>query len=222
MTDEEGKFAFDGLDPELLFELLAYREGFVPAYSSRFLDPQDGAVELELEPHDLDTRDPERVLRGRVLDTHGNPVLRATIHPVGLKRGQSQQYGELDGVDDLALGDENGEFALGVSEPGEELLISVQSSGYAPRTAYWLRAGRDAHEIVLSRGVTVRGVVVKDRAPLSGVELGLVQDDRRGEHFTGEHTVGTDAGGRFTFVNVPPGDETTLDPSNGCLPVTNS
>lgn len=39
------------------------------------------------------------------------------------------------------------------------------------------------------------------------VELGIVQEDRNSEGFLGERTVGTNADGRFTFVNVPP-DET--------------
>jgi hypothetical protein len=206
VTDEQGKFALEDLDPELLFELLVYHDGFVPLYSRRYLDPDHGEVELTLTPHDLATREPERVLRGIVLDAHRRPIPRATIHPVGRKRGNGQQYGGLDGVDDLALSDENGEFALGVSAPGEELLLSIESPGYAPRTAYWLRAGPDPHEIAMQVGVTVRGVVTKDGQPLRGIELGLAQDDRSGEHFTGEHTVGTDAEGRFTFVNVPPDD----------------
>lgn len=206
MTDEEGKFALEDLDPELLFELLVYQDGFVPLYSGRYLDPDHGAVELTLKAHDLATREPERVLRGIVLDAHERPIPRATIHPVGRKRATGQQYGGLDGVDDLALSNAEGEFALGVSMPGEELLISVESPGYAPRTAYWLRAGSEPHEIVMKVGVTVRGVVTKDGQPLRGAELGLAQDDRSGEHFTGEHTVGTDAEGRFTFVNVPPDD----------------
>lgn len=206
MTDEEGKFALEDLDPELLFELLVYQDGFVPLYSGRTLDPDHGAVTLTLKPHDLATRDPERVLRGVVLDTHQRPIPRATIHPSGRKNSRGQQYGGLDGVDDLALSNEEGEFALGVSMPGEELLISIESPGYAPRTAYWLRAGPEPHEIVMQVGVTVRGVVTKDGQPLRGAEVGLAQDDRSGEHFTGEHTVGTDAEGRFTLVNVPPDD----------------
>lgn len=204
MTGAEGEFVLDGLDPELLFQLLVYQEGFVPQYSERHFDPRHEPVALELVPHDLDTRAPERVLRGTILDARGLPVARATISPSGRKTERGQQFGGLDGVDELALSDERGEFELGVSTPGEELLVSIEAQGYAPRIASWLRAGADAHEIRIVRGATVTGTVTQDGKPLPGAELGLVQVDRNNEVFTGERTVGTDAAGRFTFVNVPP------------------
>ena len=210
MTGAEGKFVLEGLDPELYFRLLVYQQGYVPTYTDGAVDPREGPVTVELERHDLAERDPELVLRGTVVDPHGDPVPHAVITPSGRKLGKSLQYGALDGVDELALSDERGEFELGVSAPKEELLVSVSARGFASRTAYWLAAGAEPHTLALSRGVTVTGVVKKGDEPLSGVEIGMAQVERTGEHFLGERTIGTGADGRFTFVNVAPNDEWTL------------
>jgi hypothetical protein len=206
VTDGEGKFALEALDPELRFKLLVYHEGYVPTFSEDYCDPREGPVKLALARHDLDQRDPERVLHGRIVDAHGDPVARAIVSPVGRKTARGQQYGGLDDVDALALSNAHGEFELGVGEPKEELMVSIEAAAFAPRMAPWLKSGDEENTVTLTRGVTVTGIVEKDGHGLAGVELGIVQVDRDTAKFTGERTVGTDERGRFTFVNVGPNE----------------
>lgn len=210
MTGAEGEFAFEGLDPELFFQLLVYRQGYVPTYTEGYVDPLVAKVTVTLAPNDLEQREPELVLRGKVVDVHGDPVARAVVSPLGRRLGKRTQYGGLDGVDELALTDEQGDFALGVSAPGEELLVQLSARGFATRFAPWLRAGAEPQSVALGRGVTVTGLLKKGDEPVAGVELGLAQVDRNAEHFLGERTIGTGADGRFTFVNVVPDDEWTV------------
>lgn len=214
MTDAEGKFVLEGLDPELFFRLLVYEQGYVPTYTDGAVDPLAGAVTVQLARHDLGEREPDLVLRGTVVDAHGDPVPRAVLSPRGRKLGKMTQWGGMDGIDELALCDERGEFELGVSAPKEELMLEVSARGFASRMFPWLAAGPEPHALALGRGVTVTGLVKKGAEPLAGVELGIAQVDRGGEHFLGDRTIGTGADGRFTFVNVAPKDAWTL---YGCM-----
>jgi hypothetical protein len=214
VTGAEGKFVLEGPDPELYFRLLVYERGYVPTLTDGAVDPRAGAVTLRLARHDLAERDPELVLRGTVVDAQGDPVLHAVLTPQGRKLGKMTQYGDLDGVDELALSDERGEFELGVSAAKEELPVLVSARGFASRMSPWIAAGPEPHTLALGRGVTVTGLVKKGDRPLAGVELGIAQVDRGGEAFVGERTIGTGADGRFTFVNVAPNDAWTL---YGCM-----
>jgi hypothetical protein len=56
----------------------------------------------------------------------------------------------------------------------------------------------------LGTGATVTGRLLKDGKPLAGVSVGLVQEDRGVERFTGALSIGTDADGKFAFSNVAP------------------
>jgi hypothetical protein len=179
--------------------------GHVPTYSDEPVDPRLGEFELTLEASDLAERDPELVLRGRVVDSRGDPVARAVLEPFARRIGEhGKMFGALEGVDPLAVTDAQGEFALGVSEPGEVLLLRVEARALAPRMSPWLAAGADAPAIALTRGATVTGQVLEDGKPLAGVALGLMQQDRDAESWLGERTIATDPSGRFTLVNVPP------------------
>ena len=203
MTGAGGKFALEELDPELLFRLLVYAPGYLPTFSDGYFDPRSGQVELGLEARDLDELPPERVLRGRVVDAHGDPVAHALLEPRGKKLDQGMVVGGIPDVDTLAISDEHGEFALACSEPGETLLLLVSARAFASRMSPWIVAGGEVDTIALDRGVTLTGVVQKNGQPLGGVELGIQQQNTSAEVDLGARTVGTTSAGRFTFVNVP-------------------
>ena len=206
MTGTEGKFALEALDPALLFRLLVYAPGHVPRFSDDYVDPQLGEAKLDLEARDLDRLPPERVLRGRVVDAHGDPIAHAVLEPKGKKMGRGGRFGALRDVDTLSMSDEKGEFALACSKPDETLLLFVSARAFAAQMTPWITAGGERETITLDRGVTVTGVVQKDGQPLGGVELGFKQQDPAAETYVGDRTVGTTSDGRFTFVNVPAND----------------
>lgn len=122
------------LDPNLKFRLLVVANGFLPTYTPKPIVPEERLVEVALKPHDLDRRAPSRVLLGRVVNEDGDPVARAVIEPFGFRRGQSGQFGGLDeeGIDPLAVSDNDGHFRLGVGRDGDALYLRIKAPFLAP------------------------------------------------------------------------------------------
>lgn len=203
ITNGQGKFALMQLDPDLVFRLLVVAEGYVPTYSAKSVDPKKGAITLALKVHDLDRRDPELVLRGRVLDDKGRPVVRARIEPFGFQKGSSGQYGGLKGFDALAVSDARGDFRLGVPEKGLTLCLEIKAADLAPRIFPSVPVRSEVHELRLDPGVTVSGQVVKDGKPLASVSVGLAGADRSAGKFVGHFEISTNERGEFTFLHVP-------------------
>jgi hypothetical protein len=57
----------------------------------------------------------------------------------------------------------------------------------------------------MTEGAMLSGRVVRDGKPLPNVSVALTASDRSPMTSAGHFTVGTDADGRFLFVNLPPG-----------------
>jgi hypothetical protein len=209
VTDSEGRYALEDLDPELLFRLLAVAECHVPALSPKPVDPNAGPADFKLTPHDLDKRDPALVLRGRVLDESGEPVPAAVVEPFGFSKGNTTQYGGLRDFDPLGVTNSKGEFRLRVPEPGLGLYVRVSAPLFAPRSFAGLPTGPNSNELRLCAGVTVTGRLLKEGKPLVGVGVGVCQKDRGAATFVGEFQSATDDKGVFRITNVPP-DEVYL------------
>jgi hypothetical protein len=177
--------------------------GCEPAFVSK-VDPRAGPIEAKLV-----TRDPSRVdarigLHGRVVDPMGKPVVGATVTPVGYHHGDTMTFGLMSGTDPLSITDERGRFAIATGVSGATWFLRVTARGLAPRALRDVAPGREA-TIALSGGATVTGKVMNGGKPVPGVAVGLVQADRRAEGYVGRDEIGTDDEGRFTFVNVAPG-----------------
>ena len=81
-TDAAGSFALRDLAPDLWFTLLAVDDGYVPRISAK-VDPEKSAgVRLVLASR-VHAPGAGSVLRGRVTDTSGSPVVEAVVRPVG-------------------------------------------------------------------------------------------------------------------------------------------
>jgi hypothetical protein len=184
-------------------------EGYTPTLSAKLIDPKAGPATLTVKRHDLDTRDPALVFRGRVLDEQGRPIADAVVEPFGFGKGDSAQFGGLKGFDPLALTDARGEFRLGVPEKGLALYVQVSAKYLARRNFAKLAVGRP-HDLTVVAGVTVTGRLTKDGKPLPGAAVGLVQTNRNVESFVGEYQAATDAKGVFRIPNVPPEDAIVL------------
>jgi hypothetical protein len=115
---------------------------------------------------------------------------------------QANCGGACEGVDPLAVTDEDGKFLIATTKRFDWMTVAAEARLFAKRKFFKLPNGK-AHDLKLTEGATVSGRVLKDGMPLKNVELGLVSVDR-GENFTGEFVIGTDAEGRFQFLNVPP------------------
>jgi hypothetical protein len=200
LTDAAGAFEISDLDAALIFRILAVAEGCEPQFVAG-VDPAQGPVRIALAPRRA-AADSECALRGRVLGADGEPVVGATISPLGMKVGDQHQWGGLDAVDPLAVSDGKGEFTIHSREPADAFDVRVDARGLAIRVWSLLETGSKEHELALARGATVTGRLMKDGRPVPAVAVGLVQTSRRPALFVGDYVIGTDEGGHFEFTNV--------------------
>ena len=187
--------------PELLFNLLAVAPGYEPMFLSA-VDPKVGEPRFELAEQP-DPGDWSGVLRGRVVDDEGQPVLGATVRAATETLGNSTRYGHLEGLDALAVTDADGRFALFGAAAEATYRLEARARARAFRSFDGIAPGTQA-KLELGPGATVRGRLLRNGSPVSGTAMGLVQADRVSPGFAGEFTIATDAEGRFAFLNVIP------------------
>lgn len=204
-TDAQGDFKIESLDGQLIFRILVVAKGCAPKFVAK-VDPAEGPVYVTLRQVDLDDVTPDRSLHGRVLDSSGKPVVGAVVESQGVRRKNDvgTMWGQLPGVDPLAVSDEKGEFLLTSREPFVSLDVRVEAQSFANKQFANLTSGTAQHRLTLTEGVTLKGRVLWQRKPLAGVSVGVVSVDRRMENFTGNFDIGTDNDGRFAFMNLPP------------------
>ncbi|HEY2837753.1 MAG TPA: M56 family metallopeptidase [Pirellulales bacterium] len=206
MTDKSGRFAIGSLDSTLVFRLLVIAEGYRPQFITK-VDPllvENLAAKLVARTM---PDDPARVVRGVVFDPAGKPAVGAVVEPFGCRAGSKRWWGSMPGVDPLALTDHDGKFTLVCDEPVFGLDLRVEASGAARRNFELVRADGEAHRLALETGSTVEGRIVRDGRGVPGVAVGVVQADRGTGSFVGTYQIGTDADGRFSFANLPAGEE---------------
>jgi hypothetical protein len=215
-TDADGQFTFTGLDPTLVFRLVATAKGHRSRVSDR-IDPLTDRAQIALEPLPTDLT-PDRVVRGRVVDAAGKPIVGAQIEPFGCQTANRRWWGSLPGVDSVSITNEKGEFIITAAEPAEAFDLEVRSPRHAAKR-FGLRETGTEHELAVEDGVIVRGRLLRDGKPLAGVSVGLVQCDRSSDNFLGEYQIGTREDGSFELPFVPPNDDfyiyTTMESMKG-------
>lgn len=200
-TAVDGSFTIEGLDPELLFTLLAVAPGYAPGFA-RAVDPLASPVAFALEPRpEVEGRDD--VLLGRVVDEDGRPVLGAQVSATAVVRGETATVGRIEGLDSLAVTDSEGQFALIGAEP--DALYHLVASARALATSFRedVPTGKPI-DFELREGSEITGRVIRAGEPVAGAVVGLMQEDRGHERWVGARTISTDAEGRFTFLTVQP------------------
>jgi hypothetical protein len=127
-TGADGRFQIAGLNSTLVFQLLVVAEGHRPQILKK-VDPQKGAtLEVKLTVRPI-PKDPNRVVRGQVIDPEGRPAVGALVEPFGCETAEKRWWGQMDGVDPLAVTDERGEFVLVCDDPVKGLDLKVESPG---------------------------------------------------------------------------------------------
>ncbi|RPJ73702.1 MAG: carboxypeptidase regulatory-like domain-containing protein, partial [Acidobacteria bacterium] len=81
-TGGNGAFEIAGVDPSLLFRVGVAADGYVASFQED-VDPTAGPISVSLTPEPALPTNPRRVLRGRVVEPHGSPVVGALIEPIG-------------------------------------------------------------------------------------------------------------------------------------------
>jgi hypothetical protein len=208
-TDNSGDFTIHGLASDLWFTLLVVQDGYNPVISEKLDPDKTREWETKLVRRPALSADAS-VARGRVTDSAGNPVHDAIVKPIGLNFGQGSTYGNIDGLDPLAVTNAKGEFQISYLGSSPAMLVEIEGRGYAPKFVK-LPTGQSRTAVVVSEGATIRGILTANGKPVGNSEVGLFPKNRGmfaadlviiGDPYE-EERVGTAADGSFLISNVP-------------------
>jgi len=208
LTDAAGTYTFKNLDPDLWFELVVVRDGYVPTFIKK-VDPSNGSATtavLRVRP----SADPLNMARGRVIDPNGNPMRDVIVQTKGVLTTRGTIIGKPEGLDPLAVTNDKGEFETAYVELASKMLFFVEARTMAPQFVV-LPTGRERHTVQLSEGAVIRGRLVADGKGVGNAEIGLIPRGRGGWgpdfKMSGfpfeEMKIGTQEDGSFAITNVP-------------------
>ena len=216
LTDRTGSFTIKSLDPDLWFELLVIRDGYTATFVKK-VDPSLGPAETAALAPRAPVDDPSRVVRGRVVDPHGQPLRAAVVEPEGVAtvlegRGPASIYGTVEGLEPVAVTNPKGEFELAYSQKATGMVLLVEARGMATKLIA-VPTGTERETITVSDGAVIRGRLVNHGKPVAGAELGLIARNRGGYGGNlkiygnpfAEIRIGTQDDGTFVIPNVPVG-----------------
>jgi len=210
VTDAEGSFEIAGLSPDLWFELLAARDGYIAEFVKK-VDPAKNAnvtIALAMKPTLTDF---SGVVRGRVVDPDGSPIHDAVVQPFAVVTEKNENiFGAPPGLEPIAVTDAKGEFSISYAKPAPKMLLSIEARGMAPKFAT-METGPERHTVTLYDGAAITGRLVANGKGVGNAEIGLIAKNRGyfDSDLTGfghpyqEVRIGTNPDGSFTITNVP-------------------
>jgi len=208
-TDAQGVFTIGGLNPDLLFKLLVVKDGYSASFVDK-VDPEKGPAETaSLKPR-LPIEDASQVVRGRVVDAHGEPVKDAVVEQQGITYqgpggGLGRRFGPIDWIDQVAATNEKGEFEMAYSKPAVAMILNVSPRGMALKL-FTEPTGPDRKTMTVTEGATVRGrLVAPGGKPVVNAEVGLSAHSRMSGTTFPEVRIGTREDGTFAITNIPAG-----------------
>ena len=206
MTDVAGSYAIGGLDPELVFTLVAAKDGYLAAFISK-VDPAAGpSPTANLKPVPA-VSDPAQVVRAKIVDTRGNPVANAVIQPelveYKMANGQIMLSTPIAWINEITVTNEQGEFEVTSDKPAIEMTLRVSAPAMAPKH-FNAPTGSERQTTVVTEGATVRGRLIYDGKGVADAEVGLVPTDSTMGRWYPEVRIGTAKDGSFAIANVPP------------------
>src|SRR5690606_22190540 len=214
--DADGMFVLPKLDPQLLFRILVAADGYEPTFATK-VDPKAGPLDVSIKPRPAATQNDAHLIRGRVVDDLGKPVVGAVLNPNMIRRGTRRHFG-LDLLDPVAVTNEQGEFLVASRGPFDGATFHVEARGFAKEITNELSPGEKNARIELSTGCIVTGRLLRDGEPVVGAEVGIVQESRNSESFLGTWRIGTDEDGIFLFDNVSPNEKYVLHAITESIP----
>lgn len=207
-TDEQGIFVIEDLDPELLFRVYALFPGR-SSHLTGLIDPATSKAEIKLPL--IPTLLPgNQVLKGKVVDDKGKPLVGAVVSPWGAKIGETFHYGALDYLDEGTVTDTEGKFTVVSKKPLVAIDVRVSAGGFATSPSNPFVLDDQDHVIQMQRGANVSGRFLYQGKPLPGRAVGIVQKERGAMSFLGETTQATDANGAFHFSDLKSDEEYVL------------
>lgn len=205
-TDAKGEFVIPSLDPAILFRIGAMAERYQASFQPD-VDPAARPVTIRLSRSPAAPDDPRRVLRARIVDGSGAPVLGALVEPVGYRIDHpvgswDSGFGSI-GVTPVITG-ATGRLSLALPREVDSLFLAVEARGQAPKVFGRVPTGAQENALRLGIGRSIKGRFVQDGRPVSGAVIGTAQVSRDAETSVGDQTAETDANGRFLLFNLPP------------------
>lgn len=207
VTGPEGNYKISGLDPELVFTLVAVKDGYLAAYIPN-VDPAAGpAPDAHLMPQPA-IKDVSQIVRGRVVDTQGKPQRDAVIQPdIATYKGPGGQVNfsaPIEWINEVTVTNDKGEFEVAFSKPAMEMTLRVTARGMAPKH-FTVPTGGERKTTIVTEGAIIRGRLVYNGKPVAAAEVGLIPHDAGVGRWYPEVRIGTAEDGTFTITNVPPG-----------------
>ncbi|HSI86332.1 MAG TPA: hypothetical protein VK970_21270 [Candidatus Methylacidiphilales bacterium] len=223
-TDASGGFVILDVNPKFTFGLLIAKQGCQPL-SVPTADPKSNPTDrvYTLQSRPVKEEPGKIIVRGRVQGTDGLPLMGASAMPCAfVNKDNSESLFPVKG-DNLALTDEQGEFALVLDEVPNKVALRVQISAPNLQTKFATirlepQAGTRAPgdppplpasltDIHMSRGAILHGRLMREGQPLAGIKIGLVQVSRDPRTFTGQLIAVTNKDGHFGFAQLKPNTE---------------
>jgi hypothetical protein len=156
-------------------------------------------------PSAAESKTPTRLARARVLTPDGQPIEDARIEPycdvkevdwVNTQWTFGSRHHEPTSTD--------GDGFFEYRQPYcDRVGVRVIAPGYA-RKLVGVPYGNDRVDIMLGKGMTVTGRLLKDGRPVAGIEVAIAQVNRSSETYLDEIIATTDRDGRFILRDVAP------------------
>ena len=205
-TTDQGSFEIRGLDQDLRFRLLVVRDGYTPTFIEK-VDPSEGPVSTNLPAYERPSN-PLQIVKGKVVDPKGRPIVGAVIEPDGVsyrdESGRlSSHWGAVKGLDPVAVSNAEGEFVVAYVKPAESMTLMVEARGMAAKRFEKISTGGNTHTLKMSRGATIRGRLMHRGKPVPDAQMGIVSVGRAMDQYHKEQRIGTMQNGMFSFSNVP-------------------
>ena len=134
VTDQTGSFTIKSLAPDLWFELLVVRDGYIPTFIKR-VDPSRGPAKQQLSRDERMVDDPSRIVRGRVVERSGQPVRAAVVQAQGVYTAPANglMYGTIEGLEPVAVTNPEGEFEIAYNKQAKGMLLRVEARAMASK-----------------------------------------------------------------------------------------
>lgn len=201
-SDDEGRFAVDGLARDLPVALEASRDGYLPAETAAH--PGPGAETGTRQEPFLVVLQPAGLVEGRVEDAAGSPIEEAEVSARPLAGITTHPL--------RAFTDADGRFRLTQVPEGTVEVVASQPGRPAARETVEIAAGAPSPPLVLvlEQGVPFTGRVVDAQGePLPGTHITLIGAElTAGAALLDDSTPRTTAGdgGRFEIEGIAPGN----------------
>jgi hypothetical protein len=207
VTDGKGEFKLPDVNAGLLFHLLFVAKDYEAKEKDK-VDALQSPISFALWKRAALALN-QKLINARVYASNGKPAAGAYLEIEGAETGSFTTWGgQKKYIQSIGVTDDRGIMTLVASADLKNGLGILQAPGHAKQ---WVKVTPGKDQIFLLReGVIVRGQVLKEGQPVSGLRMAFSGADRTAGEFMQGWEVSTDTQGRFSFSNVTPSKQFNL------------